>query len=188
MTENTEILLQRFKAKKAEKDSTSLQEARRLVNLYRSLSCFGNDFVGKYNEMLLAIKPNVRRLLSTFMGGKEVEEYLEFLEQNAHLAVSETTQEGRGEVVPQNKGYLPMPDLDVGVNKTGEKMISVREEDWNKLCAQKEHLVKQTQDLLNVLKRFEGSSFASVQGIATPSEKSAFETYSEIIEESPGEK
>ena len=80
MAENTEILLERFKAKKAEKDSASLQEARRFVNLYRSLSCFGNDFVDKYNEMLLMIKPNVRRLLSTFMGGKEVEDYLEFLE------------------------------------------------------------------------------------------------------------
>ena len=52
MAEDTKILLKNFKEKKAEKDSTSLQEARRLVNLYRSLSCFGDDFVEKHNEML----------------------------------------------------------------------------------------------------------------------------------------
>ena len=135
MPESTESLLQRFKAKKAEKDSTSLQEARRLVNLYRSLSCFGDDFVGKYNEMLLMIKPNVRRLLGTFMGGKEVEDYLEFLEQNAHLSVSEKGQtDTDAAVVPQNnKGYLPDPDLDIGAKKTTEDVISVRTSEWKEL-------------------------------------------------------
>ena len=86
MLESSQVLLQHFKARKSEKDRQATQEARRLVNLYRSLSCFGDGFVGQYNQMLLSVKPNVKRLLRNFMGGEEVEDYLEFLQENAHLS------------------------------------------------------------------------------------------------------
>ena len=190
MAETTQILLERFKSKKAEKDSTSLQEARRLVNLYRSLSCFGNDFVDKYNQMLLTSKPNVRRLLSTFMGGKEVEDYLEFLEQNTHVSVSGKGENKSSTELPQNKGYLPDPDFDLGTKKE-QGMISVSEKEWNEMQAQKDALVKQTQELLSALKKLEGNKFSSPQATApnlSATKSPSFENYSEILEDTGGDK
>ena len=188
MVEVTQSLLERFKAKKAEKDSNALQEARRLVNLYRALPCFGPDFVDKYNQMLLASKPGVRRLLGTFMGGKEVEEYLEFLDQNAHLSTSEKDEGEEETVVTQNKGYLPTPDEDLGTSKTGN--ISVSETQWREMQAEKEALAKQTQDLLNALKKLEGKQMSSPQGqeVGTFGKPSSFDHYSEIVEDVPGGK
>ena len=187
MVEATQSLLQRFKAKKAEKDSNALQEARRLVNLYRSLACFGDDFVGQYNQMLLAVKPGVRRLLATFMGGKEVEEYLEFLEQTAHLPVSDKGAEEMS--VPQNKGYLPTPDEDMTVPKK-DNSAPVPDTQWQEMQAQKEILVKQTQELLNALKKLEEkpAPVSQIQGTRTFEKPSSFDRYSEIIEDTAGGK
>ena len=189
MSETTQILLERFKARKTEKDSTSLQEARRLVNVYRSLSCFGSDFIDKYNQMLMDVKPNVRRLFSTFMGGKEVEDYLEFLEENAHLSVSANGEKEGLTVVPQNKGYLPDPDSDVDVSKKTET-FSVSEAEWREMKAQNEALAKQTKDLLNIVKELGKNEKRSrgTEGYSAAPRSSSFENYSEIIEDTTGGK
>ncbi len=174
MTEASQLLLQHFKEKKAEKDSVSVQEARRLVNLYRSLSCFGNDFLPQYNQMLLAVKPNVKRLLSTFMGGKEVEDYLEFLEQNAHLTNTEVEQT---DVVnlSQMKGYLPLPDDDLKGGREDDSMMLVSKVEWQEMKSQKEAL-------LNTLNELCQNSAPNSQS------NSSNENYSEIVEDTSGGK
>ena len=181
MTEASQLLLQHFKEKKAEKDSVSLQEARRLVNLYRSLSCFGDDFVSQYNQMLLEIKPSVKRLLNTFMGGKEVEDYLEFLEQNAHLSKTEAEQSDMVNV-SQTKGYLPSPDSDLDVKKENG-MITVSEAEWQKMKNQNDDLLQQKQALLNTL-----TKLGQKPGGESKPVTSSFDNYSEIIEDTSGGK
>ena len=175
MQEAGQNLLQRFKAKKTEKDSVALQEARRLVNLYRSLSCFGDGFLNEYNKLLLNTKPGVRRLLSTFMGGNEVEEYLEFLLDNAHLSGSEEEQKADFDVSQSKKGYLPTPDADLQQQETSDGMIKISKEEWEKMKSQYENLMKQ-------LKLLSGTA----KTVGTSAERSDFENYSEIIEDTSG--
>ena len=188
MSEATQLLLQRFKAKKTEKDSTSLQEARRLVNVYRSLSCFGDAFIDKYNDMLLHVEPNVRRLFGTFMGGKEVEDYLEFLEENAHLSVSEKGQ-NKTVGVSQTKGYLPNPDSDDTATLKKDGTIAITEQEWKEMKAQNAALAKKTQDLLNIVTKLEEKNGSQVSvGRASMTKSSPFERYSEILEDTTGGK
>ena len=175
MVESSQTLLQHFKAKKSEKNSVALQEARRLVNLYRSLACFGDDFLAEYNKMLLDTKPSVKRLLGTFTGGDEVEDYLEFLQENAHLTKAEVEQNtSQGNF--QTKGYLPTPDEDVK-SETSNGMVTISKEEWEKMKAQKEALTKQLQSLSNMAKT-----------VQTTVGQSDFDSYSEIIEDSSGGK
>ena len=173
MTESSQTLLEHFKAKKAEKDSVALQEARLLVNLYRSLSCFGNDFLEKYNQMLLNAKPGVRRLFSMFMGGDEVEEYLEFLLQNVHLT-KEEVEKNTTQGIAQTKGYLPTPEADIP-SEGQPGMITISKEEWDKLNAQKETLAKRLQVISDAAKKTESSALGA-----------DFGHYSEILEETSG--
>lgn len=188
MSEASKNLLIRFREKQSEKDSSSLLDARRLVNLYRSLPCFGDGFLDQYNQMLLSVKPNVRRLLRNFMGGEEVEDYLQFLEQNVHLSDTQEEQKTTNEAL-QKTGYLPDPDEDT-TNAPSDGMIKISESEWKQVNAQRESLLEQTQNLLKALGKLEHDS--SVSKKMAPSFKnnpstSSFENYSEIIEES-GEK
>lgn len=182
MAGTSKNLLEKFKAKQSEKDTALLQEARRLVNLYRSISCFGDDFVDQYNKMLLNVQPNIRRLLRNFMGGEEVESYLQFLEQNIHL--SQNGSEHKNEMnTLQTKGYLPDPSMDErgGIQKG---KITVSESEWEEMKEQKKALLEQTQMLLKRLERLEQNISGTKRPLNTPS---SYENYSEIIEES-GEK
>lgn len=54
-------------------------EANRLVNLYRQLPLFGEDFLETYNKMLLDASAEVQMTLSDIVGGSVVRQYLEFL-------------------------------------------------------------------------------------------------------------
>ena len=125
--------------------------------------------------MLLDTKPNVKRLLGTFMGGDEVEDYLDFLQENAHLTKAEVEQNtSQGNF--QTKGYLPVPDEDVK-SEMSNGMVTISKEEWEKMKAQKEALAKQLQSLSNAAKT-----------IRTTVGQSNFDNYSEIIEDSSGGK
>ena len=179
MSETSKNLLETFKAKQTEKDTSLLQEARRLVNLYRSISCFGDEFVEQYNQLLLSTKPNIRRLLRNFMGGEEVESYLQFLEQNAHLSKGDMEQKNASGDL-QIKGYLPDPSTDkTSFPETGK--ISISESEWKEMKEQKKALQEQTALLLKRLEKLEQNVSAARRGTSAPS---SYENYSEIIEES----
>ena len=183
MADSQNTLLESFKNRQADKNEAVAREAFRLVSLYRSLSCFGADFVDKYNQMLLAASPAVRRLLSTFMGGEEVEDYLEFLQQNSHF--SEVKTETQDEIQISNKGYLPSPESDAateGGNSTKEK-LSISVSDWEKMNAEQKQLKEQVQFLLNELGKNKRSATESKAPSTAP-----FNRYSEIVGDSTEEK
>ena len=175
MTESKNVLLESFKNRHSEKETIFSREALRLVNLYRSLSCFGSEFVDKYNQMLLSASPAVRRLLSSFMGGEEVEEYLEFLQQHAHLSDSEVEKETTAAV--QTKGYLPTPDSDISKTR-GDKNVSIPQKEWENIQAEHLALKQQNQQLLQALSKQKESAF----------NRNRVESYSEIIEDNVEDK
>ena len=187
MAGSTNSLLEAFKNRHATKSALVVKEAFRLVNLYRSLSCFESDFVDKYNQMLLSASPAVRRQLNTFMGGEEVADYLEFLEQNVHASSSEETSDN----VISQKGYLPTPEEDIPVmNKAPAGVKKFSEEEWEKMKVQKEALIEQTQTLLNALDKLGrlSASSATVEDTSAETREIPSEKYSEIIEETVEEK
>ena len=176
MTESKNVLLESFKNRHSEKETESSREALRLVNLYRSLSCFGSEFIDKYNQMLLSASPAVRRLFSSLVGGEEVEDYLEFLQQHAHLSDSEVEKETVNPI--QKKGYLPSPDADV--LKTGQGgSVSISQKEWENMKTEYQSMKQRIQYLLKIFEK---------QGIAIPEQRFNPNNYSEIIEDNAEDK
>ncbi|MBO7484312.1 MAG: hypothetical protein J6T55_04265 [Alphaproteobacteria bacterium] len=180
MADSQNTLLEAFKNRQADKNIAVAQEALRLVNLYRSLSCFGSDFVDKYNQMLLASSPAVRRLLRTFMGGEEVEEYLEFLQQNSHF--SEVKSEANKSEENLNKGYLPGPESD-SVTKDAYQKETVSKSDLEKMNEEQRKLKEQVQQILNELAKNKYSNLSTKAPAI-----SSFDRYSDITDDSVEEK
>lgn len=189
MAETKNLLLEKFRNRQSEKDTVIFQQAMRLVNQYRSLSYFGNDFVDQYNQTLLNASPAVKRLLGTFMGGEEVEDYLEFLQQNFHLQGDEGEHQKNVEI--KNKGYLPEPDADMDIGTPGNSS-SVSSIEWEQMKADNIILKEQVQLLLKELGSLKQKPVTGSLGEKVPSAspvrfsqpKSAGDNYSEIIEES----
>ena len=69
-----------FLKQRNNKTNEAMQEAQRLVNLYRVLNDFGADFVDQYNVMLKSASDEVQMALKALVGGQEVRQYLEFLQ------------------------------------------------------------------------------------------------------------
>ena len=183
MAENKNILLESFKNRQSEKNTFASQEALRLVNLYRSLSFFNPEFVEKYNQMLLASSPDVRRLLHTFMGGEEVKDYLEFLQQNARL--SDVTSEQKQNPENQVPGYLPQPGSDVSSEEKNDGKFFISQNEWEKLKQEHRVLEERLQQLLKGGEGTRNRSDLSQQSVVqkTSYTSSADKNYSEIIEE-----
>ena len=190
MAETKNLLLEKFKNRQSEKDTVIFQQAMQLVNQYRSLSSFGNEFVDQYNQALLNASPAVKRLLSTFMGGEEVADYLEFLQQNFHLQGDELEQQENADT--KNSGYLPEPDADMPLqNNNASSPVSQME--WEQMKNDNIILKEQVQLLLKELgnlKQNPTTNFSDKREapMRLPQTKKAGENYSEIIEESGEEK
>ena len=58
--------------------------AQRFVNVYRQLHVLREDLVTRYNDMLLAINPEARSTLIDIPGGRDVRDYLTYLEQQKY--------------------------------------------------------------------------------------------------------
>lgn len=58
--------------------------AQRFVNVYRQLHVLREDLVTRYNDMLLEIDPDARATLVDIPGGRDVREYLTYLEQQKY--------------------------------------------------------------------------------------------------------
>lgn len=101
-------LLDSFLHKKDVKKNVVAQNAQKLINLYRHLSFFGQDFIPQYNQMLLDSSPEVQMILGDFIGGQTVRQYLEFLQNQQNIP--ETTEDQN--YIP-SEGYLPGPENDL---------------------------------------------------------------------------
>jgi len=89
-----------FKEYKKNKTDDTPQVAKRLVNIFRHLDYFGEDYEPTYNKMLQEASPTVLGVLSSITGGDEVLEYLDFLRNKG---TSTTPAE-------ENTDYLPSPE------------------------------------------------------------------------------
>lgn len=90
-----------------------LEEAQRLVNLYRHSRSFPSEFLSELDTKLLQSQPDVQSALSRIVGGAEVRRYLDFLKEENLYATDETTEDLKGESQPSFVGYLPDPSTDI---------------------------------------------------------------------------
>ena len=108
MASEEEIIQTKFHAflqQRNSKGNATMQEAQKLVNLYRLLSFLGENFVDEYNAMLLNVSDEVLMTLNAIVGGQEVRQYFDFLTQDKRK--EEMSDES--ETLSQNKGWLPSP-------------------------------------------------------------------------------
>lgn len=87
-------------------------EANKLVNLYRQLPLFGEDFLETYNKMLLDASPEVQMTLSDIVGGSVVRQYLEFLKSKQLHADENKTDAPKEDrlIYTTEESYLPPVD------------------------------------------------------------------------------
>ena len=117
MTEQTENISMHdsFIKKNEEQSDKILEEAQRLVNLYRHSNSFSSDFRKDLDEKLLYASAEVQSALSRIIGGEEVRRYLDFLKSNTMSPSSSTTDINEdGDQIPM-AGYLPDPENDISV-------------------------------------------------------------------------
>ena len=124
------------------------------------------------------------------MGGEEVEDYLEFLQQNFHLQKDELNQKKNEET--KNKGYLPEPENDI---RTPNGSLSVSRSEWEQMRSDYVTLKQQMQLLLkkvgnpNQTGVETGNFFDNkISSVDTSQTRTVKENYSEIIEESQEDK
>lgn len=104
-------ILSKFALKKREKEDSVIKTSQRLVNQFRALSAFRDDFVAEYNEELLNASEEVLSYLPTIIGGPAVREYLDYL--LAHKQQGKVfDQENIDFSITKRQGYLPSPDED----------------------------------------------------------------------------
>ena len=92
---------------------TVIEEAQRLVNLYRHADAFGEEFMPKLDQMLLSATPEVQTALSDILGGQVVRQYCTYLKEHTMPQQEQPTDSEDQSLKPQ-QGYLPTPDGDLG--------------------------------------------------------------------------
>lgn len=108
-------VLEAFLKQRAKRQNSAAVEAKRLVNLYRQLSLFGDNFLDSYNDMLLAATPEVQMALPDIVGGTVVRQYLEFLKGRSKRSSDADTNISEEEAIDayqyrHTESYLPTPD------------------------------------------------------------------------------
>ncbi len=176
-----------FLEQRNHKTNAAMQEAQRLVNLYRVLKVFGEDFVEKYNTMLLGASEEVQMAMKALVGGVEVRHYLEFLQTEANLHDDDPDNDY------DKAGWLPPPEQDktsfAAAGKGGDYVSGA---EWNAFIrAQEEQLVALTETLRAEQKEALARLMSQISGVL-PNKKTPVSTpdvplnapqYSEIIEE-----
>ena len=121
MTEqiNNSSMRSAFIKKKEEQSDKVLIEAQRLVNLYRNINAFPEEFHTELDQTLLHTSSEVQSTLTRIVGGEEVRRYLDFLKENkVHSDLSIDTEEDNAPhpVI----GYLPEPEDDINLSFVNE--------------------------------------------------------------------
>ena len=70
----------KFPGQQDDGEEDSYVKAQRLVNVYRQLHVLREDLVKRYNETLLDVDSDTRLTLADIPGGRDVRNYLEYLE------------------------------------------------------------------------------------------------------------
>ena len=155
-----------------------MQQAQKMINLYRALEDFGDDFVEKYNQELLQIPGNAELMLTALVGGVEVRQYLDYLrnqnDKNKHDNNSTSNERSRG--------YLPGPESDISASSDKEKVEYITQADFEKFKAEQTNLINQLMQRL-AQKNETTASPSSPVNPPTEHAHTAAMDYSEIIEE-----
>ena len=134
---------QAFLKQRNSKTNAAVQEAQRLVNLYRVLGEFGNEFVGQYNNMLLSASDEVKMALKALVGGEGVRLYLEFL--NSRVKQSDGGSEEREN---KNVGYLPPPEADTETQTENVAAAGLSVAKWEAFVQEQDEKLKEVIETL----------------------------------------
>ena len=193
MTKTENAITSKFHAflkQRNNKTNEAMQEAQRLINLYRVLGAFGSDFVDQYNVMLLNASSEVQMALNALVGGQEVRQYLEFLQREENGGSDDEKKEKI-----QQTGWLPSPEEELAASPVADPEKSIDNPDWLALMKAEEekvaHLIaslkKEQEVALKNLSDQLSSTLKARQG-SVESKTQEPESYSEIIEEKGREK
>jgi hypothetical protein len=139
------IKLKAFLDNKNTKANTAMQQAQKMVNLYRSLDDFGEDFVDQFNKELLEISENAELMLNALIGGNEVRQYLDYLRHTN--TVDNDAEQGDASVIPPTQGYLPGPEQD-GSDDEVKSSAYVSQLDFEKFKTEQADLMRQLSEQL----------------------------------------
>ena len=78
-------------------------KAQRFINVYRQLHVLREDLVTRYNDMLLEIDDDARASLPDIPGGRDVRDYLEYLERQKYGDDYEAENEDGEELVSREE-------------------------------------------------------------------------------------
>jgi len=135
-----------FKQEQKNRGDEVIEEAQRLVNLYRHAEAFGEEFMAKLDEMLLDASPEVQTALSNILGGQVVRQYCLFLKDKKRPKEKQSDEK---EEVLQQKGYLPKPTATESAPAGGSNTDSAALEMFAEL------LKSQSETTSALLKRFD---------------------------------
>lgn len=140
------LKLKTFLDNKNTKANTALLQAQKMVNLYRSLDDFGEDFINQFNSELLDISENAELMLSALIGGNEVRQYLDYL-RHTHTVDAEDEQGEAPVSAPSAQGYLPGPEQDTDESEA-KSSVYVSQVDFERFKAEQADLMRQLSEQL----------------------------------------
>ena len=107
-----------FLNKRENSRNTAAQTAQQLVNLFRHLPHFGDDFIQEFNKRVLSMPADVQMALSDLVSGPSVRQYAEYLRMHQINApsLSSNTSESFAETVTE--GWRPDPENDLTPTKS----------------------------------------------------------------------
>lgn len=102
-----------FLKKDEDRTDKVLEEAQRLVNLYRHSRSFPPAFLSELDAKLIQSSPEVQSAISRIIGGTEVRRYLDFLKEKNAYSTDTELENQKEEKTSSFVGYLPTPDEDI---------------------------------------------------------------------------
>ena len=132
--------LKAFLTTKNTKTNTAMQQAQKMVNLFRSVEDFGDDFIDQYNNELLQISNDAELMLNALVGGSEVRQYLDYL-RNASKTQDDNTSDQQTNAF---RGYLPGPENDIQTSSSSEIKSDIKYvtmEDFEKFKSEQMELI-----------------------------------------------
>ena len=157
MSESSQSLKSIFKQEQQNRGNDVIDEAQRLVNLYRHAEAFGEEFMAKLDDMLLAASPEVQTALSDILGGQVVRQYCLFLKDKKMPKEEKQVEEE----VSEQKGYLPKPTAatPMSAGESGIDPAALEVIFQNFLKAHQEELAEllkaQSETMSTLLKKFD---------------------------------
>ena len=119
---NNTSLRKEFIQKKEDQSDKVLEEAQRLVNLYRHSQSFPPEFHEELDKQLAQTSFEVQAALPRIVGGDEIRNYIDFLKMNISETSKASDETNEDTTQSSFNGYLPDPTDDIPLSS--EKLPS----------------------------------------------------------------